>query len=72
MGMSWVPEREGNWVFHCHFAFHVSDALYLAPQHSAADPMPHRMAGLVLGMHVRPRLTVTAASAIVGSAVLRR
>ena len=22
--LSWVPEREGNWVFHCHFAFHVS------------------------------------------------
>jgi FtsP/CotA-like multicopper oxidase with cupredoxin domain len=22
--LSWVPEREGNWVFHCHFPFHVS------------------------------------------------
>jgi manganese oxidase len=26
----WVPEREGNWLFHCHFAFHMSDELYLA------------------------------------------
>jgi manganese oxidase len=29
MGVAWVPEREGNWVFHCHFAFHVSHHLAL-------------------------------------------
>ncbi|HEX6616272.1 MAG TPA: multicopper oxidase domain-containing protein [Gemmatimonadales bacterium] len=63
MTLRWVPVRPGNWVFHCHFAFHVSDALYLAPHHSAADPMRHRMAGLVLGLHVRPRPTVTYAAA---------
>jgi len=55
MAMQWVPVRPGNWVFHCHFAFHVSDALYLAPRPSAAHPMTHRMAGLVLGLQVRPR-----------------
>lgn len=61
MAVQWVPVRPGNWVFHCHFAFHVSEALYLAPHHSATDPMPHRMAGLVLGLRVRPRAGVTAA-----------
>ncbi len=29
MRIAWVPEREGNWVFHCHFAFHVSHHLVL-------------------------------------------
>ena len=75
MRVSWVPERPGNWVFHCHFAFHVSHHLALprtepaaaggtpavltaaTPRdahagHAGAEP-PHRMAGLVLGMHVR-------------------
>jgi len=57
MRMSWVPERAGNWVFHCHFAFHVSHHLILqresdhSPGH-AAGTAPHRMAGLVLGIHV--------------------
>ena len=23
MSMTWVPERAGNWLFHCHFADHV-------------------------------------------------
>src|SRR3954471_243243 len=34
--LSWVPEREGNWVFHCHFAFHVSHHLALGGDD--ADP----------------------------------
>ena len=29
--------QPGNWVFHCHFAFHVSSELYLAP-HAAPAP----------------------------------
>jgi FtsP/CotA-like multicopper oxidase with cupredoxin domain len=66
MDIRWTPEREGNWVFHCHFAFHVSDQLYLAPSaaagdHSAHDAgKPHAMAGLVLGMHVKPNPYVLA------------
>lgn len=60
MDIRWVAEREGNWVFHCHFAFHVSDQLYLAPQsgghgeHASGKAVPHSMAGLVIGMSVRP------------------
>jgi FtsP/CotA-like multicopper oxidase with cupredoxin domain len=55
MRVGWVPAREGNWLFHCHFAFHVSHHLALLrgeagtppPQPSAIDtrmgipPAPH-------------------------------
>lgn len=57
----WTPARPGNWAFHCHFAFHISTELFLAP----SPPLPnagksheapvHGMAGLVLGIHVNPR-----------------
>ncbi len=70
MRIAWVPERPGNWVFHCHFAFHVSHHLVLprssplasatpVDSHSAhvagaKGSVPHAMAGLVLGIRVRP------------------
>jgi manganese oxidase len=60
MDLSWVPEREGNWLFHCHFAFHVSHELHLAPvaaaghDHGDGGGQAHVMAGLVLGIHVLP------------------
>jgi len=63
MRMWWVPVRAGNWIFHCHFAFHVSHFLTLPrpdepADHTAAKPdAPHKMAGLVLGMHVLPAAT---------------
>ncbi|HEU4564281.1 MAG TPA: multicopper oxidase domain-containing protein [Gemmatimonadaceae bacterium] len=89
--LSWSPTQPGNWVFHCHFAFHVSTGVSLtpdeptpgsggAPAHDAAmhdsathdaavpDAMAHprhRMAGLVLGIHVNPdpkRLTYASAA----------
>lgn len=47
MAIAWVPERVGNWVFHCHFAFHISHFVRLG------EPVAgHHMAGLVIGMHV--------------------
>ncbi|HEY0671388.1 MAG TPA: multicopper oxidase domain-containing protein [Longimicrobiales bacterium] len=61
MSIQWTAAREGNWVFHCHFAFHVSDELYLAPRNQPGDhaghdgkSAAHSMAGLVLGIHVAP------------------
>ena len=54
MQMHWVPVRAGNWVFHCHFAFHVSNHVTL-PHEARADVTPvHAMSGLVLGIHVTP------------------
>lgn len=63
MAFTWVPEKPGNWVFHCHFAFHVSDENVLEPKAKPAGGKaaehathrPHAMAGLVLGIHVNPR-----------------
>jgi manganese oxidase len=52
MSMSWAPDRPGNWLFHCHLAFHqMPDSL------SAAADDPHRrdMVGLVLGVNVASR-----------------
>ena len=63
MNISWVPRKPGNWVFHCHFAFHVSPEATLVPDvvPASATPTdhahakPHSMAGLVLGITVLPR-----------------
>jgi FtsP/CotA-like multicopper oxidase with cupredoxin domain len=61
--MTWVPERPGNWLFHCHMTGHMSTET--APELSGPDgpaiPTMHHdsethsgMYGLVLGVHVRP------------------
>ena len=65
MDIAWQAQREGNWVFHCHFAFHVSHWLTMAKPDSSADAhRHHRMSGLVIGMNVkpgpRPAMTTTA------------
>ena len=58
--MTWVAERAGNWLFHCHLGFHVVPSTRLHPPHrDSGDRMAHdagtHMAGLVLGIAVRPR-----------------
>ena len=60
--MTWVPERAGNWLFHCHDNYHV---LRNAPLDSTPLPAEHRkhvtnhalemMGGLVMGIEVRGR-----------------
>jgi FtsP/CotA-like multicopper oxidase with cupredoxin domain len=63
LAMSWVPARDGNWVFHCHFPFHVSHHMALPRDSTAATgapahgPVPHSMGGLVMGIHVVPGTT---------------
>lgn len=60
MTMQWVPERPGNWLFHCHFGLHVSHYLSLNKITNETDPdspaeVDHTaagMAGLVLGITV--------------------
>ena len=68
MSIAWVPTTPGNWVFHCHFASHVGEAVTLhgSPDaHTvrlAGEPMGHepdvhgghQMRGLVIGLHVTP------------------
>jgi FtsP/CotA-like multicopper oxidase with cupredoxin domain len=60
MTMSWVPERAGNWLFHCHYQPHARPHRTLG----ATASRPHtghenhaltEMGGMVIGIHVRPR-----------------
>jgi FtsP/CotA-like multicopper oxidase with cupredoxin domain len=46
--LGWTPEQPGNWLFHCHFAFHVSPEVSFDRGEQHAH---HRMAGLVLGIN---------------------
>jgi FtsP/CotA-like multicopper oxidase with cupredoxin domain len=59
MTMTWVPEEPGNWLFHCHLTFHVDAEARLDPPEahhaSSSGDMSEHMAGLVLGIRVRPR-----------------
>ena len=67
MTMRWAPQQPGNWLFHCHFAFHVSPFTSLT-RVMAGDTLPHgdhvasrAMAGLVLGVRVASPAGWTAA-----------
>jgi FtsP/CotA-like multicopper oxidase with cupredoxin domain len=72
MSLTWIPERPGNWLFHCHLQKHLlhhgelslvasrTRPRIAAPTHEpASDPHANHamtaMAGLVLGVEVRPR-----------------
>ena len=58
MDVVWSPDRPGNWLLHCHLAFHVvPEAALLEPstsdQHHGLSPdADQHMAGLVLGVTV--------------------
>ncbi len=64
MSLAWSPTRPGNWIYHCHFAGHLSHVSSLdtergdqdagALSHHGSD-RPHQMYGLVLGIRVSPR-----------------
>jgi manganese oxidase len=68
MSMTWAPERAGNWLFHCHFAFHLipprilekgANGALTALTHEAHTTHQNHamngMAGLVMGIVVNPR-----------------
>ena len=65
--LGFVPTTPGNWLFHCHFSFHMDGDVTLAgsPRDSASGASPavehgaepagsHRMHGLVMGIRVKP------------------
>lgn len=63
MRMRWVPDRVGNWLFHCHILAHVSGEMRSgdmtpAERTAAAGHQEHNieraMAGLVIGVSVPP------------------
>lgn len=61
--MLWVPKAAGNWLFHCHTLGHISPALRLGRAGSRVDGSHvenhalDAMAGLALGLEVRPGKT---------------
>jgi FtsP/CotA-like multicopper oxidase with cupredoxin domain len=54
MSITWSPAEPGNWLFHCHIAFHaIPDAARFDRSVHVDHDVDH-MAGLVLGIHVAP------------------
>jgi FtsP/CotA-like multicopper oxidase with cupredoxin domain len=62
ISMTWTPEREGNWLFHCHTLVHITAGSFLRkePEMTEAqmnDLTTHArdgMGGLIMGITVLP------------------
>jgi len=50
--MSWVPERAGNWLFHCHMLKHMTSQTDSGAPATHHSPTADGMAGLVMGVEV--------------------
>lgn len=64
IALSWQADRPGNWVYHCHYAAHLSGLVSLDTENGAMDSVmlahhesdrPHQMFGLVMGLTVSPK-----------------
>jgi hypothetical protein len=57
MRVGWSPNRPGDWIFHCHIAFHITWVDHLS--RSLADTVPPAgtmgMVGMVVGLHIHSR-----------------
>jgi len=71
--MTWVPERTGNWLFHCHVPEHFGPRSPLGLPPDSSTTAGHNahvshaeggMSGLVLGVTVRPRSGNTVAAIV--------
>jgi FtsP/CotA-like multicopper oxidase with cupredoxin domain len=71
MSLAWKAERPGNWIFHCHYAAHLSDLAELDTEKGMLDESmlahhssdrPHQMYGLVMGISVAPKGPAVAAT----------
>jgi FtsP/CotA-like multicopper oxidase with cupredoxin domain len=67
MAITWRPTHAGNWIFHCHLAVHFDEKLaqeagevvgVAQSEHSAYMQHPSGMAGLIVGIEVKPRAGV--------------
>lgn len=67
MAVSWKPSHAGNWIFHCHLADHfgednarqVSEVMGL-PVEKTEHHQGMGMAGLVVGIQIKPASSATA------------
>ena len=73
MSLTWVAERPGNWLFHCHLVRHMALVQGIAPRTalsanghamSSVHHAEENMAGLVMGIHVLPRAGAGGARAL--------
>ena len=64
MSLSWAADRPGNWIYHCHYATHLSKLVALDTENGRLDAgmlnhhmsdRPHQMFGLVLGISIAPK-----------------
>ncbi|HEV8612979.1 MAG TPA: multicopper oxidase domain-containing protein, partial [Gemmatimonadales bacterium] len=64
ISLSWYADRPGNWIYHCHYATHLSKLVALDTEKGMLDESqfdhhvsdrPHQMFGLVLGITVAPK-----------------
>ena len=64
MSLAWKADRSGNWIYHCHYAAHLSDLVALDTDKGSLDSSmlahhssdrPHQMYGLVMGISVAPK-----------------
>lgn len=71
MSLAWQADRPGNWIFHCHYAMHLSSIVALDTENGMMDhslvehhksDRPHQMFGLVMGISVTPKGTQAAAT----------
>jgi FtsP/CotA-like multicopper oxidase with cupredoxin domain len=66
MTLTWMPQKAGNWLFHCHMLVHILPYSFLRTlpnmsEHEMNDVTTHAMAGmggLILGIHVLPATNV--------------
>src|SRR5215472_4557203 len=62
--MTWIPERPGHWVMHCHMTFHMMQPEnlpgYSVPSHYTSANAG--MGGVVLGLDVQPSRNPESAS----------
>ncbi len=65
MDIAWVPERAGNWLFHCHVMHHVS----LERRLDAGGTAPHQSAGAHAGHDTTPDASLGMAGMVVGVTV---
>jgi FtsP/CotA-like multicopper oxidase with cupredoxin domain len=79
--ITWVPERAGNWLFHCHFTSHFAvrgplgiPSKWSKESHSGhiANHALQGMSGLVVGVTVEPPKQVTGSEAEVSDKGRRR
>jgi FtsP/CotA-like multicopper oxidase with cupredoxin domain len=57
VALTWSPKRPGHWLYHCHFIAHVDEDQHMGAAHP--EYMHNHalggMAGLIVGIDVRPR-----------------